>query len=219
MKKLANEMAKNPLLVLFLGACPAMAATASVLGAVGMGLAVLVVLVLTGLVISALRKAIPAQAVVPACVIVSAGFVSMVQMLMSALLPNIAQMLGVYVAVVAVNLVVFARAEGAVEESVGAAAVNAVLTGVWFTVILAVMGLVREVLGSGSVAGVELAFLANYRIPLLAKAPGGFMVASIVAAVLSKLGGCCEEVESCKAGAAAGMCRCCCACEEKEVQE
>lgn len=219
MKKLANEMAKNPLLVLFLGACPAMAATASVLGGVGMGLAVLVVLVLTGLVISALRKFISAEAVIPACVIVSAGFASMVQMLMSALLPNIAQMLGVYVAVVAVNLVVFARAEGAVEESVGTAVTNALLTGVWFTVVLAVMGLVREVLGSGSVAGVELAFLANYRIPLLAKAPGGFMVASIVAAVLSKLSGSCEEADTCKAGAAAGMCECCCTCEDKEVQE
>ena len=100
MKKLANEMAKNPLLVLFLGACPAMAATASVLGAVGMGLAVLVVLVDGNI---NRDFSIPAQAVVPACVIVSAGFVSMVQMLMSALLPNIAQMLGVYVAVVAVN--------------------------------------------------------------------------------------------------------------------
>ena len=88
-------IAKNPLLILFLGACPAMAATATVKGALGMGIAVLVVMVLTNLVIGALRKNIPAQFMIPVCVIVSTGFVSIVQMLMNAFLPNGYQMLGV----------------------------------------------------------------------------------------------------------------------------
>lgn len=212
-----NAIAKNPLLILFLGACPAMAATASVKGALGMGIGALVVMVLTNLVIAALRKNIPAQAMIPVCVVVSTGFVSIVQMLMNAFLPNVYQMLGVYLAVVAVNLVVFGQAEAAAN---GNSVVGAVKTGLYFTVILVVMGIVREVLGNASIFGVELAFLANYRIPLLAKAPGGFLVASIVAGVVSKLAPAKDECAAdCVTCAAAGIGECCCTCEEKEVQE
>ena len=212
-----NAIAKNPLLILFLGACPAMAATATVKGALGMGIAVLVVMVLTNLVIGALRKMIPAQAMIPVCVVVSAGFVSIVQMLMNAFLPNVYQMLGVYLAVVAVNLVVFGQAEAAVN---GSSVLDAVKTGLYFTVLLLVMGLVREVLGNASIFGVSLDFLANYRISLLSKAPGGFLVASILAGVVSKLGLVKEECTGkCLTGIAAGIGECCCSCEEKEVQE
>ena len=212
-----NAIAKNPLLILFLGACPAMAATATVKGALGMGIAVLVVMVLTNLVIGALRKMIPAQAMIPVCVVVSAGFVSIAQMLMNAFLPNVYQMLGVYLAVVAVNLVVFGQAEAAVN---GSSVLDAVKTGLYFTVLLLVMGLVREVLGNASIFGVSLDFLANYRISLLSKAPGGFLVASILAGVVSKLGLVKEECTGkCLTGIAAGIGECCCSCEEKEVQE
>ena len=212
-----NAIAKNPLLILFLGACPAMAATASAKGALGMGIGVLVVMVLTNLVLSALRKNIPAQALIPVCVVVSAGFVSIVQMLMNAFLPNVYQMLGVYLAVVAVNLVVFGQAEAAVN---GSSVLDAVKTGLYFTALLLVMGLVREVLGNASIFGVSLDFLANYRIPLLSKAPGGFLVASILAGVVSKLGLVKEECTGkCVTGIAAGIGECCCSCEEKEVQE
>ena len=213
----SHAIAKNPLLILFLGACPAMAATATVKGALGMGIAVLVVMVLTNLVIGALRKMIPAQAMIPVCVVVSAGFVSIAQMLMNAFLPNVYQMLGVYLAVVAVNLVVFGQAEAAVN---GSSVLDAVKTGLYFTVLLLVMGLVREVLGNASIFGVSLDFLANYRISLLSKAPGGFLVASILAGVVSKLGLVKEECTGkCLTGIAAGIGECCCSCEEKEVQE
>lgn len=217
---ICKAIAKNPLMVLFLGACPAMAASASVLGALGMGIAFLTVMLLSSLVISALKKITPAQALIPVCVIVSAGFVSAVQMLMNAFLPDVYQMLGVYVAVVAVNLVVFSQSEDAYQASIGAAALQAVVTGLWFTLILLVMGAVRELLGSASIAGRPVAFLAEYRIPLLAKTPGGFLVASIMAAVLSKLGGSCCGSEGCDSVTckAAGMGSCGCDCEEKEVQ-
>ena len=213
----SHAIAKNPLLILFLGACPAMAATATVKGALGMGIAVLVVMALTNLVIGALRKMIPASAMIPVCVVVSTGFVSIAQMLMNAFLPNVYQMLGVYLAVVAVNLVVFGQAEAAVN---GSSVLDAVKTGLYFTVLLLVMGLVREVLGNASIFGVNLDFLANYRISLLSKAPGGFLVASILAGVVSKLGLVKEECTGkCLTGIAAGIGECCCSCEEKEVQE
>lgn len=211
---------QNPLMVLFLGACPAMAATASVWGALGMGVAVLIVMLLSSLVIAALKKITPAQALIPVCVIVSAGFVSAVQMLMQAFLPDVYQLLGVYVAVVAVNLVVFSQGEAASKGSIGSAVLGAVVTGLCFTAILLVMGAVRELLGSASIAGKQIAFLAEYRIPLLAKAPGGFLVASIMAAVLSKLSTPCCGSEGCDSVTckAVGMNACSCECEDKEVQ-
>lgn len=210
-------IAKNPLMVLFLGACPAMAATATVKGALGMGLAVLVVMVLSNLLISALRKMISREALIPVCVVVSAGFVSIVQMLMNAFLPNIYQMLGVYVAVVAVNLVVFGQSEAAAN---GSSVSDAIITGVYFTVMLLVMGIVRELLGNASIFGVNIAFLSNYRISLLSKAPGGFIIASILAGVISKLGlAKAECAGECMTGAAAGISECVCACDkEEEVQ-
>ena len=91
---------------------------------------------------------------------------------------------------------------------------------IWCYLLLLVMGLVREVLGNASVFGVSLNFLADYRISLMSKAPGGFMVASILAGVVSKLGLNKEECHgNCMTGIAAGLGECCCSCEEKEVQE
>lgn len=216
-----NAILKNPLMVLFLGACPAMAATASVWGAFGMGIAVLAVMLLSSLVIAALKKVMPSEALIPVCVIVSAGFVSAVQMLMNAFLPDVYQMLGVYVAVVAVNLVVFNQAEEASNGNIGSAVVGAVVTGLCFTAIMLVMGFVRELLGSASIAGKQVAFMAEYRIPLLTKAPGGYLVASIMAAVLSKLSTPCCGNEGCSSVTckAVGMGECRCDCDEKEVQE
>lgn len=216
-KTIRQVVAENPLLILLLGACPALGATTTVQGALGMGLAALVVMVLSGIVIALLHKSIPACGRIPTYVLVIAGFVSIVQMLMNAFLPNVYQMLGVYLAVVAVNLVVFGQAEAAAN---GNSVVGAVKTGLYFTAVLVVMGIVREVLGNASIFGVELAFLANYRIPLLAKAPGGFLVASIVAGVVSKLAPAKDECAAdCVTCAAAGIGECCCTCEEKEVQE
>ena len=214
-----KAITKNPLMVLFLGACPAMAATATVMGGFGMGLAVLAVMVLSNLVLSLLKKVMPAQAMIPVCVIVSAGFVSAAQMLMNAFMPEVYEMIGLYVAVVAVNLVVFSEAEAAADSSVGTAVLQAVITGLSFTAIL-VMGAIRELLGSASIAGKEVAFLANYRIPLLATAPGGYLVASIVAALLSKVNAPCCGSEGCDCVTckAIGMGECKCECEDKEVQ-
>lgn len=195
MSELKKTVAGNPLLFLLLGACTAMGATTTVLGAVGMGVAALIVMVLSALVLTALNKVIPQCARIPAVVIVVAGFVSIVQMLMNAFLPNIYQMLGIYVAVAAVDLLIFGTAnEGSV--------VGAVKNGLRFLAVLVIMGIIREVLGEGSFAGMEIPVLKDYTIPLMTKAPGGFVVLSIVAGIISKLhpactadSGCCCECE------------------------
>ena len=208
-KKLCCVIAENPLLILFLGACTAMGATTTLLGAVAMGVAALIVMVLSVLVINALKKAIPECARIPAVVIIVTGFVSIVQMLMNAFLPEIYQMLGIYVAVAAVDLLIF----GTADES---CVVRAVKNGLRFLVILVIMGLVREVLGSGSVAGFDIAFLADYTIPVMTKAPGGFVVYSILAAVISKLHKNPKLEGNSAACAAAGLDVCCCKNEEVE---
>ena len=208
-KKLCCVIAENPLLILFLGACTAMGATTTLLGAVAMGVAALIVMVLSALVITALKKVIPECARIPAGVIIVTGFVSIVQMLMNAFLPEIYQMLGIYVAVAAVDLLIF----GTADES---CVVRAVKNGLRFLVILVIMGLVREVLGSGSVAGFDIAFLADYTIPVMTKAPGGFVVYSILAAVISKLHKNPKLEGNSAACAAAGLDVCCCKNEEVE---
>ena len=209
-KKLCCVIAENPLLILFLGACTAMGATTTLLGAVAMGVAALIVMVLSAVVLTALKKVIPQCARIPACVLVVTGFVSIVQMLMNALLPEIYQMLGIYVAVAAVDLLIFGTAE---EGCV----VRAVKNGLRFLVILVIMGLVREVLGSASVAGFDIPFLKDYTVPVLTKAPGGFIVYSILAAVISKLHKNPKLEGNGAACAAAGL-ECCC-CKNEEVEQ
>ena len=208
-KKLCCVIAENPLLILFLGACTAMGATTTLLGAVAMGVAALIVMVLSALVITALKKVIPQCARIPAVVIIVTGFVSIVQMLMNAFLPEVYQMLGIYVAVAAVDLLIF----GTADES---CVVRAVKNGLRFLVVLVIMGLVREVLGNGSVAGFDIAFLANYIIPVMTKAPGGFIAYSILAAVISKLHKNPKLEGNSAACAAAGLDVCCCKNEEVE---
>ena len=209
-KKLCCVIAENPLLILFLGACTAMGATTTLLGAVAMGAAALIVMVLSSLVITALKNVIPQCARIPAVVIVVTGFVSIVQMLMNALLPEVYQMLGIYLAVAAVDLLIF----GTADES---CVVRAGKNGLRFLVILVVMGLVREVLGNGSVAGFDIPFLADYTIPVMTKAPGGFVVYSFVAAVVSKLHKEPKLEGTGAAWSAAGM-ECCC-CKNEEVEQ
>ena len=188
MNELKKNVAGNALLILLLGACPAMGATTTVLGAAGIGIAVLVVMLLSCVLLTALKKAIPECARVPAAVLVIAGFASLVQMVMNAFLPEMYQLMGVYAAVVAVDLLVF----GVVEEN-NASVAAALKTGLRFVIIVLVMGVIREVLGSASIAGTELAFLSAYKIPLLTKAPGGFIVLAIVAGIVSKLHPNCEK--------------------------
>lgn len=182
-------IAENPVLVLFLGACPAMAASTSVISALGMGAAVLIVMLLSNMLIYALRNAIPKSARLSANIIIITAVVSAVQMLMNALLPNVYQMLGVYLAVVAVDLMVYGSAEDAVERSFVKSVVNSLLTGLGFAAAMFVMSAFREILGGGSFAGHGIAFFKTYNIPALLQPHGGFVVFAILLAAIQALGG------------------------------
>lgn len=187
---LRGAIAENPLLVLFLGACPAMATTAGVIPALGMGAAVLLIMLLSNLVIGIVGKLIPDKTRIPAFVLITAAFVSAVQMLMNAYLPNVYQMLGVYLAVAAINLVIINSAETvAAEKGIGAALLDSLLTGIGFALAMFAVAAVREIFGIGSFAGIELPIFSSYNVPLLAKAPGGFIIFSILLAIVGKRSG------------------------------
>ena len=214
--KLLEAIGANPVLVLLLGACPAMALTTDVRAALAIGLAALVVMVLSSVVIAALARLIPQGARLAACVLVTTAFVSAVEMLMNAYLPSVYSMMGIYLAVCAVNLLVFGAAENAAEAGVGKALVNALVTGLVFTAVILVVAAIRELFGYGSFAGNEIAFLKAHAVVTLTQPTGGFMIFAFVAAVVNKLfPGCCCAARG-TAFAAAGLTDVKCA-EKEEV--
>ena len=204
--KLLEAIGANPVLVLFLGACPALALTADVRSALAIGLAVLAVMLLSSLVIGALRKLIPQSARLAAGVLVTAAFASAADMLMNAYLPGTYKMMSLYLAVVAVDLLAFGSGENAVKAGLGKGLANTLLTGIYFTVVVLVVAAVRELFGAGSFAGNEIAFLKDHAVPLLSQASGGFMILAFAAAVVNKLcRGCCLCQGKGIAFAAAGL--------------
>ncbi len=186
---LKGLIAENPVLVLILGTCPTLAQTGSVIAALSMGVAATVVLLCSNVVISALRKLIPDTVRIPCYIVVIAGFVTVVQLLMHAYLPSLYEMMGVYLALIVVNCIILGRAEMfARKNSVVDSALDGLGMGVGFLIALVAMATVREVLGAGTFAGLEIPFLIDYNLPILVQAPGGFLVYGILIAVVNKIG-------------------------------
>lgn len=177
----------HPVTILFLGAVPALAASADVRAALGMSLAVLIVTFFSTLLLGLIRRLIPAEAKLPAAVLTVAGFASISQMLLQAILPSAASMLGVYLAVLAVDLLLFSAAERAFDEDLGPALGRAVLSALCFAVFVFVLAVLRELFGSASFAGHEIAALKNIRIPLLAQPAGGLILFAVLLAVVNRL--------------------------------
>lgn len=189
MTDMKHSIMKNPLMILLLGATPALAATTDVRSALGMGGAVLVILVLSNIITFLLKGKIAHETKLATNILIVTGVVSVVQMLMAAFLPSIYNMLGLYVAIVAVTALTSRQADLADEaQSVGEAAKYAVSAGLTLLAVMVVVAVIRELLGSASIAGMDIAFLANYKISALEKAPGAYIVLAIVAAVVSKMG-------------------------------
>ncbi len=179
---------ENPVLRLVLGTCPTLATSTSVESAIGMGLAATVVLVCSNIVISALRKVIPSKVRIPAYVVIIAGFVSIVQMLVKAFLPQIDEMLGVYLPLIVVNCIILGRAEAfASKNTVLYSAVDGLGMGVGFTAALLLMAGIREFIGAGSIAGFTVFPEAIPPMTIFVLAPGGFFVFGILIALANKV--------------------------------
>lgn len=177
---------ENPVFVLILGTCPTLAVTNTVIGAFAMGLAATAVLICSNMVISLLRKFIPETVRIPSYIVIIAGFVTIVQMIMHAYLPELYELLGVYLALITVNCIILGRAEMfASKNSVGKSALDGVGMGLGFTIALLAMATIREVFGNGTFAGIEIPFLIDHTISYLTKAPGGMLVYGLLIAVVS----------------------------------
>ncbi|MBQ9428744.1 MAG: electron transport complex subunit E [Clostridia bacterium] len=177
---------ENPVLVLVLGTCPTLATTTSVISAFAMGLAATAVLICSNMAISALRKVIPDTVRIPCYIVVIAGFVTVVSMLMQAFLPDLYDMLGVYLALIVVNCIILGRAEMfARKNTVGDSALDGLGMGFGFTLALLAMATVREVFGNGTIAGRAVPYLQNFKIPILTQAPGGFFVFGVLIALVA----------------------------------
>ncbi|MBQ2812778.1 MAG: electron transport complex subunit RsxE, partial [Clostridia bacterium] len=180
-KSLGKELTKgiiieNPVLRLVLGTCPTLATTTSVTSAIGMGISASIVLICSNIVISALRKVIPAKVRIPAYIVVIASFVTIVQMLVKAFVPVLDEQLGVYLPLIVVNCIILGRAEAfAGKNGVLASAVDGLGMGIGFTVALFVMGTIREILGAGSflagISGLIGGTFDGFKIPFLNENP------------------------------------------------
>ena len=175
-------LSKNPVLVQLLGMCSTLAITTSMFNGIGMGLSVTIILICSNVLISALRKVIPSQIRIAAYIVIIAGFVTIVDLLLQAFLPALAESLGVFIPLIVVNCIILGRAEAfASKNSVLASAVDGLTQGIGYTAALVVMCIVREFLGSGTfgkgVLGADGIRLMDARYPaLLVILPvGGFL--------------------------------------------
>ena len=145
---------QNPVLVQVLGMCSTMAITTTLFNGIGMGLCVTIILICSNVVISLLRKVIPSKIRIAAYVVVIAGFVTIVDLLMQAYLPALSESLGIFIPLIVVNCIILGRAEAfASKNSVAASALDGVFQGLGYTIVLVIMCVVRELLGSGTFGG------------------------------------------------------------------
>ena len=183
---LKGLLRENPVFVLILGTCPTLATTTTVIGAIGMGLAAAAVLICSNAVISMLRKFIPDTVRIPCYIVIIAGFVTIVRMVMNAFLPEMYELLGVYLDLITVNCIILGRAEMfAGKNSVGKSVLDGIGMGIGFTIALVAMATVREVLGAGTFAGIEIPFMIDHTINIFVKAPGGLLVYGFLIALVN----------------------------------
>ncbi len=185
---LKGILLENPVLVLVLGTCPTLAVTNSVIGALSMGIAAMLVLICSNAVISLIRNFISDTVRIPCYIVVISGFVTIVKLLIQAFLPDIFTLLGVYLDLITVNCIILGRAElFAGKNSVGKSVLDGIGMGIGFTLALILIATVREVFGLGSFAGLEIPFIVDHKIEFFVKAPGGLLVYGLMIAVVTAL--------------------------------
>lgn len=179
---------ENPTLVLMLGMCPTLAVTTSCMNGFGMGVSTLVVLVMSNLVISALRKVIPDAVRLPAYIVIVASLVTVVELLMEAYVPDIYDALGIYIPLIVVNCIILGRAEAYASKNPPLlSAMDGLGMGLGFTISLSVIGLIRELLGAGTVFGMQVMPSAYKPIAIFIKAPGAFLVLAVLVIIMNSL--------------------------------
>ncbi|MBC8004457.1 MAG: electron transport complex subunit E [Verrucomicrobia bacterium] len=179
---------ENPILVLLLGTCPTLAVTSSAINGLGMGLATTFVLFMSNIFISVVKDFVPDKVRIPAFVVVIASFVTIVDLLMQAYTPALSNQLGIFIPLIVVNCIVLGRAEAfAAKNSIFSSFVDGLGMGLGFTMALATIGSIREILGAGSVFGQKFLSEGTDGILVFILAPGAFITLGFLIAILKKL--------------------------------
>ena len=196
-ERLYNGLIKeNPTFVLMLGMCPTLAVTTSAMNGVGMGLSTTVVLVLSNMLISMLRKIIPDSVRMPAFIVVVASFVTIVQFLLEGFVPSLYDSLGIYIPLIVVNCIILGRAESyASKNPVIPSIFDGIGMGLGFTFGLTCIGIVRELIGTGAVFGAQILPLADAAagkggyvpVTIFILPPGAFLVLAFLVAAMNKI--------------------------------
>lgn len=179
---------ENPVFVLMLGMCPTLAVTTSAINGFGMGMSSLVVLAISNLVISLLRKIIPEEVRLPAYIVVVASFVTVVELLMEAYLQSLYAALGIYIPLIVVNCIILGRAEAYASKNPPLLSLfDGIGMGLGFTVGLTIIGAIREILGAGSIFGIALPKVYE-PMAFFVRAPGAFLVLAVLVAIMNAVG-------------------------------
>ena len=177
---------ENPPFVLFLGMCPTLAVTTSAVNGLGMGIATMVVLIFSNVFISLLRKFIPDKVRIAAYVVIIASFVTIVEMLLKAYALSISNALGIYIPLIVVNCIILGRAEAyASKNGILSSAVDGAGMGLGFTCALTLIGAVREILGSGSLFGINIFGSGFQPVSIMILPPGAFLTLGILLAAIN----------------------------------
>ena len=189
MKILTNGILnENPVLRLVLGTCPTLAVTTMASNGIGMGLAATFVLLCSNVVISALRKVIPDQVRIPCYITVIAGFVSVVQMIVKAFLPSLDTALGVYLPLIVVNCIIFARAESfAFKNPPMLSIADGLGMGLGFTFAITLLSVIREVIGNGTFFGATVMPAGYQPMAIMLQVPGGFVTLGLLLVAVNAL--------------------------------
>jgi len=177
---------ENPVFVLLLGMCPTLGTTTSAINGMGMGLATAFVLIMSNMVISAVKNLIPDKVRIPAFIVIIASFVTIVDLLMAGYLPALHEQLGLFIPLIVVNCIVLGRAESfASKNGVLASIIDGLGMGLGFTFALVLLGGTREILGSGAIFGYK--FIGdNDGMLVFILAPGAFIALGYIIAIINK---------------------------------
>lgn len=179
---------ENPTFVQMLGMCPTMAVTTSAINGLGMGLTTTVILILSNMMISALRKVIPDKVRIPAYIVIVASFVTIVQFLLEGFVPSLYDSLGIYIPLIVVNCIILGRAESyASKNNVWLSIFDGIGMGLGFTIGLTSIGIFREIFGNGTFFGTKIMPDGYEPVTILILAPGAFFVLACLIAVQNKV--------------------------------
>ena len=188
-ERIYNGVVKeNPSFVLMLGMCPTLAVTTSASNGIGMGLSTMAVLIVSNLIISLVRKIVPDDVRLPAYIVIVASLVTVVELLMEAYTPSIYSALGIYIPLIVVNCIILGRAEAYASKNPPFLSVmDGVGMGLGFTIALLLIGMVRELVGAGTLFGMQVMPESYLPMGILVKPAGGFIVLGLTLALMNKL--------------------------------